>query len=159
MPQLDPSSFASQIFWLFVSFGLLYFFVRSYIAPRMGAIVETRKSTIHDDLSDAARFKEQSESAIKEYEALLAKAKAESAKLISDAVKRMESEDIERSRAVNDEISERMSESEQKIGESKKRAIRDIAPVINETAREIYQKFTGEKIDDTLVKKALDLAA
>ena len=50
MPQLDPSTYASQLFWLAVFFVLFYVFMRSVAMPRVDTILRTRETTISGDL-------------------------------------------------------------------------------------------------------------
>lgn len=53
MPQLDISTYSSQIFWLVVCFATLYFFASNIILPRIRDIQDTRKNAIDSDLSSA----------------------------------------------------------------------------------------------------------
>lgn len=56
MPQADISTFLSQIFWLFVSFGVMYSAFSFYIIPKISAIAfqrskEIRSNQAHADMS------------------------------------------------------------------------------------------------------------
>ena len=53
MPQFDPSTFASQIFWLVIVFGALFWFMTKKAIPRMTQILETRAERIQGDLDRA----------------------------------------------------------------------------------------------------------
>jgi F-type H+-transporting ATPase subunit b len=53
MPQLDPSSYPSQIFWLAVFFLAFYLFMRGVAMPRLHSIIAARQARISDDLNHA----------------------------------------------------------------------------------------------------------
>ena len=46
MPQLDPEFWFSQIFWLVITFGILYLVLSKLILPKISENLETRKSQI-----------------------------------------------------------------------------------------------------------------
>ena len=57
MPQLDFSTFPSQIFWLAVIFVLLYLLMARVALPRVSAMIDARKARIEGDLERAAQMK------------------------------------------------------------------------------------------------------
>ena len=75
-PPFDPAYFATQIFWLFLTFGILYFLLSKIFLPRIGQTIEERSSRIADDLDAASRMQKEAEEAEKSYERALADAKA-----------------------------------------------------------------------------------
>lgn len=59
MPQLNPESFTSQIFWLFVSFSILFFIVHFFLLPKLKSIREKRDDTINNYLSQTQKLNQQ----------------------------------------------------------------------------------------------------
>jgi F-type H+-transporting ATPase subunit b len=53
MPQFDTSTFAGQVFWLVLSFGLLYVLVSRVILPKFISIVDQREDRISQDIRAA----------------------------------------------------------------------------------------------------------
>ena len=51
MPQLDFTTYSSQIFWFSICFALLYFFVGKIILPRIYNIINERKTAVDSDLA------------------------------------------------------------------------------------------------------------
>ena len=49
LPQLDHSTYASQVFWLTLTFVTLYFFVASVVIPKLGGIIEERQAKIKNE--------------------------------------------------------------------------------------------------------------
>ena len=43
-PQLDISTYASQVFWLFISFVLIYALMSKVALPKVGAVIDTRNA-------------------------------------------------------------------------------------------------------------------
>ena len=55
MPQISQiaATYASQIFWLLVTFGILYFGIGKMMVPRVQGVMDLRESKIAQDLADA----------------------------------------------------------------------------------------------------------
>ena len=65
LPQLDYSTWASQIFWLFLVFGALYFVLATFILPRLREGLSERSDRISDDLDQASNMQREAEEARK----------------------------------------------------------------------------------------------
>ena len=77
MPQLDPTYWASQVFWLILVFTILYVSISKFYLPKIKDNLDNRENKIKEDLENASRFKEQSEQKLKEYEVILENAEKE----------------------------------------------------------------------------------
>lgn len=53
MPQFDTSSFASQIFWLFLCFGILFLFLQYVIVPKIMKAINERTVKIQEQIETA----------------------------------------------------------------------------------------------------------
>ncbi len=122
MPQLDTSTFASQIFWLVILFGLLYTIMSVVVMPRLRDVHETRNRHIRSDLDHAEELKQEAEKAIKAYEKRIAEARAESERILREAVENA----AERSRKKNERLAKelvaKMAEAEARIDRARTRA-------------------------------------
>ena len=85
MPQLNPEFWVSQIFWLVITFGILYVVLSKLILPKISANLESRKSQISDNIEAADKQREESEVKLKEYEEILKKSKTEARSIFSQA--------------------------------------------------------------------------
>ena len=81
MPQLDPTYWASQAFWLILVFAVLYISISKFYLPKIKDNLDNRENKIKEDLENANKFKEQSETKLKEYEIILENAKKEVSKI------------------------------------------------------------------------------
>ena len=81
MPQLDPTYWASQAFWLILVFTILYISISKFYLPKIKDNLENRENKIKEDLENANKYKELSETKLKEYNLILENAKKEVAKI------------------------------------------------------------------------------
>ena len=85
MPQLDISTFSSQIFWLIASFTALFLIVWRIGVPKISHVLETRQKRIDDNLLRAEEFKREAEAALEAYEASLDEARSEAQAILHEA--------------------------------------------------------------------------
>ncbi len=75
MPQLNPEFWVSQIFWLTLTFGILYLILSKLILPKISANLELRKSQIQENIEAAEKQRENSETKLKEFENIILNSK------------------------------------------------------------------------------------
>ena len=85
MPQLNPEFWISQIFWLTLTFGILYIVLSKLILPKISANLEVRKSQIQENIEAAEKQRENSESKLKEYDEIIQKSKLEAKNIFKEA--------------------------------------------------------------------------
>ena len=68
LPQMDISTFPSQIFWLVVTFSILYIFMWKFVIPNLRITIEERKDKISDDINEAEKLKSEAEEILNKYE-------------------------------------------------------------------------------------------
>ncbi len=154
MPQLDFSTYASQIFWLFVSFGLLYWLVARKAIPAIGGAIEHRRARIADDLDEARRLKERAEQALADYESTLGDARARAQATVAEHKARIAAElDAERQR-LEAELAEKIARAEAETKRAKDKALQEIGGVIGDLAGEIVARISGDKPPAEELEKA-----
>jgi len=57
MPQLDPTYWASQAFWLILLFTFLYLALSRTFIPKIKECIDDRENKIKDDLDEAQKLK------------------------------------------------------------------------------------------------------
>src|ERR1041385_5689508 len=85
-PPFDPTTFASQVLWLAITFVALYLLMSRIALPRVATILENRQSRITGDLADAQRLKDQSDAAIAAHEKALAEARSRAQALANETM-------------------------------------------------------------------------
>jgi F-type H+-transporting ATPase subunit b len=76
VPQFDPSSFASQLFWFGLIFALLYFAVVKPTLPKLGKVIDARDAQVASDLDRAEAAKGQADAVRTAYDESIKAAQA-----------------------------------------------------------------------------------
>ena len=156
MPQLNPEFWISQIFWLTLTFGILYIVLSKLILPKISENLESRKSQILENIEAAEKQRENSEEKLKEYEKIVSKGKFE-AKNIFNQVREKALRDINAKKEVLDkQIDDEIRKSEQEI-----KSLRDSAPdkinkIAIETSSELIQKLIGAEVNNSSISAIVD---
>ena len=151
MPQLDPEFWVSQIFWLTLTFGILYIVLSKIILPKISSNLELRKSQIQENVEAAERQRKDSESKLKEYEEIISKSKLE-AKNIFKETKEKVLKDINSKREVlENEIDEEIKKAENEISLLKKKAPEKINKIAVETSAEILKNLIGAEVNNSSI--------
>lgn len=156
MPQLVIEDFAPQIVWLVITFGLLYLMLARGALPRIATVLEQRRDKIADDLDDAARFKQEAEDALKDYEAALADARAKAHEIAAQTRATLTA-DVERhTESLQQTLDARMVEAEERIAATKAEAMKSVRSVASDAAEAIIGKLLGDTADGDAVVSAVD---
>ena len=86
MPQIAQiiETYASQIFWLLIVFGLIYFGIGKAMLPKVAGTVEARDRKIADDLAEAERARARADEIETAYNARITEARAAAQKAAQD---------------------------------------------------------------------------
>ena len=152
MPQLDPTYWASQAFWLILVFVILYISIAKLYLPKIKNNLDNRENKIKEDLDSANKFKELSEFKIKEYEKILENSKKEVLKIQLESKNRLD-KDIQAKKDVMDkEIETEITKAQQEINELKKNSILDIQNISKDLASNIIENISGDKLNESSIK-------
>jgi F-type H+-transporting ATPase subunit b len=146
MPQLDISTWPPQLFWLAISFALLYFVVSRIIIPRTGGIIAERKDTIDTDLAAATTAKSDSEAALKAYEASLADARSKAAAVGLETRNKLGADADAARHKLDAELSAKAAAADKSIQAAKAKAMGSVAEVAEEIAAAIVTQLSGAKV-------------
>lgn len=155
MPQLDTSTWPPQLFWLAISFGLLYFVVSRFIIPRIGGIITERKNTIDADLSAATSAKSDSVAALKAYEVSLADARNKAVAVGVENRNKLGADADAARHKLDAELSGKATAADKAIQAAKAKAIGAIAAVTEEIAAAIVAQLSGAKVSKADVADAV----
>ena len=156
MPQLNPEFWISQIFWLTLTFGILYAVLSKLILPKISANLESRKSKILENIEAAEKQRADSEIKIKEYEEIISRSKLEG-KTIYNQVREKTLKDINAKREVLDkQIDREISKAEEEINALRKSAPEKINKIAIETSSELIQKLIGVEVNNSSISAIVD---
>ena len=156
MPQLDPKYWASQAFWLILIFSTLYILIAKFYLPKIKSNLDDRDNKIKDDINDANKFKELSESKLIKYDKILAEAKKEVIKIQIDSKNILDKDIQSKKEAMEKEIEKEMSIAQKEIGELKKSSLKDIQNISENIASSIIENISGDKLNESSVKAAVE---
>lgn len=155
MPQLDASTFPSQVFWLAVLFAVLYGVMGKLVIPRISGVREDRHHRIQGDLDRAQEMREEAEAALRDYENRLAEARAEGERIVRAAL----DEAARRARAENDrlakELAAEVAEAEARIEAARGRAWAEAEEAARGLAAGLAAAVTGRAPEDARVAEAV----
>ena len=156
MPQLNPEFWVSQIFWLTLTFGILYIVLSKLILPKISVNLETRKSQILENIEAAEKQREDSEMKLKEYEEIISKSKLE-AKTIFNQAREKALKDINAKKEVlESQIDEEISKAEEEIKTLRNSAPDKINKIAIETSSELIQKLIGAEVNNSSISAIVD---
>lgn len=158
-PPFEPSTFPSQLLWLAIAFGLLYYVMNRVIVPRFHGVVETREVTVARDLDAAATARSDAEAAGTAYETALAEAKSSAQAIASRTRDAMKAEADAKRRALEDDLAERLAAAEAQIAARKADAMANVRGIAQETAAAIVERVSGRAPAPESVAAALDRQA
>ena len=159
LPQLNPADFAPQLFWLAVTFVLLYLILSRVTLPRIGEVLEERRDRVQRDLDAAERFKADTDTALAAYEKALSDARQKASSMAKEVRERLAS-DTEKDRTrVEGELSAKLAEAEARISATKAKALASVDEIAAETASAVVGKLLGEEVTPAEVKKVMQPAA
>ncbi|HCX15247.1 MAG TPA: F0F1 ATP synthase subunit B' [Rhodospirillaceae bacterium] len=141
MPQFDPTTFTSQIFWLLITFIALYWVVAKIGVPRIGEVLDQRARVIQDDLDRASQLKADTEEAIATYESAMAAARDQAREHLRLARTEMKEITEARTSELSDKIAKQVEEAEARISLAKTVAMESLTDITTETARDVVNKL------------------
>ncbi|MGE0753824.1 MAG: F0F1 ATP synthase subunit B' [Alphaproteobacteria bacterium] len=148
MPQLDPTWFASQLFWLLVTFVVLYVVMSKLVLPPLLDVMSLRKDTMESDLGAAQTMKTQAEDAKAQYEKALTEARARSLAVMDEAMKAHKAQAEAATRAMDAQVSAKLREAETRIRAKKDELKANLGPVATELSQSIASKLTNSHDND-----------
>ena len=156
MPQLNPEFWISQIFWLTLTFGILYVVLSKLILPKISANLESRRSQIQENIEAAEKQRETSELKIKEYNSIILKSKLEAKNIFKDVREKTLKNINSKKETLDKQIDEEIKKAEKEIRMLQKGASEKINKIAIETSSEIVKKLIGAEINNSSISAIVD---
>ena len=156
MPQLNPEFWVSQIFWLIITFGILYVILSKLILPKISNNLELRKSQISDNIEAADKQREESESKLKEYDEIISKSKAEAKNVFSQAREKVLKDINAKKIVLEKQIDKEIKKTEKEIIKLKLEAPTKINKIAIETSSELIEKIIGAEINKSSISAIVE---
>ena len=156
MPQLNPEFWISQIFWLTLTFGILYIILSKLILPKISANLELRKSQIQDNIEAAEKQRKDSESKLKEYDDIILKSKLEAKNIFKDSREKIIKDINNKKETLENQINDEIKKAEKEIEMVKKSAPEKINKIAIEASTELVKKLIGAEINNSSISAIVD---
>ena len=156
MPQLNPEFWISQIFWLTLTFGILYIVLSKLILPKISDNLESRKSQILENIEAAEKQRQNSEEKLKEYEEIVSKSKMEAKNIFNQAREKALKDISAKKEVLDKQIDDEIGKAEEEIKELQKGAADKINKIAIETSSELIQKLIGAEINNSSISAIVD---
>ena len=156
MPQLNPEFWVSQIFWLTLTFGILYVILSKLILPKISANLELRKTQIQENIEAAEKQREDTELKIKEYDDIITKSKIEAKNIFKETREKAQKDISSKKELLEKQIDEEVKKVEEEISLLKKAAPEKINKIAIEASSEILKKLIGTEINNSSISAIVD---
>lgn len=157
-PPFESHTFAAQILWLAIAFGLLYYLMDKVALPRIQAILHDRAERLTSDLDEAQKMKGEADAAGAAYEKSLADARSQAKTIAQQTRDALSAEAEGRRKALEADLHEKMAEAEATIRTGTQAAMANVRGIAGETATAIIERLTGQAPEAGALDAALDRA-
>ncbi len=156
MPQLNPEFWVSQVFWLTLTFGVLYVVLSKLILPKISANLELRKSQIQENVEAAEKQRENSESKLKEYDQIVLKSKLEAKDILKSAREKVLKDINSKKEILDKQIDEEINNAEKEIEMLRKSASGKINKIAIETSSDLIKKLIGAEVNSSSISAIVE---
>ncbi len=151
MPQLNPEFWFSQIFWLVITFGILYLVLSKIILPKISDNLETRKSQVLENLELAEKQRNESEAKLKEFDNIILKSKIDAKNLFNESRKKLLDDINNKRQKLEEEIDKELKIVEAEIEELKKKSPEKINKIAIETSADVINQLIGVNVNNSSI--------
>ena len=146
LPQMRTDTFPSQIFWLVVTFGLLFLVLWRVTLPMIEGIIGERRNRIEGDLGTAEKLRQQASGILAGYEAELAGARSRAHQILDENRKAIAAELDQLKSREETELQTAMKQADERVSAERARALGSLRPAAAEAASAIVERLIGTKV-------------
>lgn len=154
-PPFNSQTFASQLFWLVITFVFLYVMMSKVALPRIGAIIDSRQKRIDDDLAEAQKLKTESDAALASYEKALADARNRGQAIATEMREKQAAASEATRKTLEAQLNAKLADAEKTIAATKSAAMANVSAIAQDAAATIVERLTGTKPQEQAVASAV----
>jgi len=155
-PPFASDTFPSQLLWLAITFGALYYFMSKKALPKVGAVIQERKAVIARDLDDATAMQQKADAAAAAHEKALADARAKAQGLAQAARDQLAAESGAKRKTLEDELNAKIADAERQIAQTRAQAMANVSDIARDAAGAIVERLIGRSAGPDAVAAAVD---
>ncbi|MCB1531289.1 MAG: hypothetical protein KDJ35_00310 [Alphaproteobacteria bacterium] len=156
LPQLDPTWYPSQIFWLAITFLVLYTLFSRSILPALSSTIESRREHIQNDLDTARKMKEEAEQVHAAYEEALNEARDKATEFMTTAEAKIKAKATKKLDDLREKSAQQTQEAEAALEKAKTKALKEMDAIAAEVASQAAKKIVGIDTDIKQAKSVID---
>ena len=156
MPQLNPEFFASQLFWLAITFVFLFIFLWRISLPRINIVQTKRENKIKEDIKKAKQLQAEAEDIQEQINKQLDQAKSDSAELIKSAFIKLQDESSKKLEELDKNLSTKIDATYETIEKNKSESMSQIYEQINDITKLMISKISNIQVNDEEIKMAAE---
>lgn len=155
MPQLEASTFISQLFWLAITFVGLYLVMWKVVIPRVADVLRDRQERLDDDLEKAEALRNEAASVLEAYEKTVADGRAQAQAILREAADQNDKAAAIRQAALGEQLAQQTAAAEARIEGARKEALANIRSIAAEAAQAATLRLSGATITQDEAEEAV----
>ena len=159
LPQLDIATWPNQLFWLLITFVILFLLMNYVVTPRISVVLESRRDKIAGDLEKAKEADSDAKAMQVTYENALASARADASDKAQAATKAANDKVAAAEAEMAKKLAKKLATAEKKLATMRDEAMANLNDVATEVAQETVQQLIGVKATKAEVAKQVKAAA
>ena len=155
MPQLEASTFISQLFWLAITFASLYLVMWKVVIPRVADVLRDRQERLDDDLEKAEALRNEAASVLEAYEKTVADGRAQAQAILREAADQNDKAAAIRQAALGEQLAQQTAAAEARIEGAPEKALANIRSIAAEAAQAATLRLSGATITQDEAEEAV----
>lgn len=156
MPQLDPSTFGSQLFWLAICFVTLYLVMAVIVLPRISGTMAARSGQLEGDLAQAEALRDKAQAALAAYEEALAQARTHALGLAQEMRAEVQAETDRQKAELDAKLAEQAQAADARLAEARDAAMAGLRDAAGDIVADVLTAIGTEPADEAAIGQALD---
>ena len=153
LPQLDISTWPTQLFWLIITFSVGYFLVSTFVIPSISTVIERRSNKLSSDLNKAKKAQEDARNAFSSYQSSLEDARSQAANTLAKATEEAKLDTAKREAAISKKLAANSKKAEEKISKIREETLSSLNELATDISQKIIADLTPIKVQKSVVKK------
>src|ERR1700752_4569794 len=155
-PPFESSTFASQLVSLVIACVALYIIVSRFALPKVGGTIEARQNAIEGDLAQAQKLKDESDAALKAYEAELAAPRSRAQAIGNETREKLNASAEAERKTLEGKLAGKLADAEKQIAATREGAMSNGRGIAADAGGATVQRLTGVLPDSKAVSSAVD---
>jgi F-type H+-transporting ATPase subunit b len=155
LPQLDPSNYPSQIFWLVIMFVVLYIVFSRRVLPTISSTLENRREHIESGFSSAEKLQKEASNVHDAYEKILNDARIKADTLYAEIERSIQAKSAKEVKAFHERIDKETRLTEARLEKAQKEIRTEMDVIVAEVARQAAEKIIGVSADLSQIKSMI----